>query len=143
MLCLAAVAAIRVPESPPQQRARGRDLIAWPLVIATAATIALIVIDRLSSTSRTFVIVLILFGGVVVRLILVIRDHNRLAGDLASALREPERLADLDSLTGVHNRRFFRRTLTLEVRRAVRREPVLIDQRPRGYGHRFDRHRER
>ncbi|MEV4622984.1 diguanylate cyclase [Asanoa sp. NPDC049573] len=144
---LAAVAAIRKPAPVERERARSRDLTAAPLVIAGLAATGLILADRLDEgplTASTLAILLALFVGLLVRQLLIIRDRTRLATQLRAALREQERLAITDGLTGVYNRRFFQEMLRIEAERGERAQTplslVLIDldefkKVNDGYGH--------
>ncbi|MEV0718388.1 diguanylate cyclase [Asanoa sp. NPDC050611] len=144
---LGAVAAIRRPEPEARERARSRDLTAVPLVIAALAAVGLLVADRLDQgpiTGGTLAILLALFAGLLSRQLLIIRDRTRLATQLRAALREQERLAITDGLTGVYNRRFFQEMLRIEAERADRAETPLslvlldLDEFKKvndGYGH--------
>jgi len=123
LFSLGAVVAIRCPVGELPDRRRNRDLTAWPLVVAATAATGLILADRLPDgglTTKTLVILLLLFAGLLARQLLVIRDGTRMAAKLEVALREQERLAVTDSLTGVYNRRFFQETLDDEAARAGR-----------------------
>jgi diguanylate cyclase (GGDEF)-like protein len=61
-------------------------------------------------------------AGLVVRFVLSVADTRQAAVRLDGALREQQRLAVTDGLTGLYNRRFFEEVLRLEVDRAVRGE---------------------
>ncbi|WP_203718513.1 bifunctional diguanylate cyclase/phosphohydrolase [Asanoa siamensis] len=147
LLGLGAVAAIRRPEPETRQRDRVRDLTAVPLVIAAMSAAGLILADRLDGgpiTGGTLAILLALFAGVLARQLLIIRDRTRLATQLRAALREQERLAITDGLTGVYNRRFFQEMLRIEAERADRADSPLsvilldLDEFKKvndGYGH--------
>ncbi|MDG4821824.1 diguanylate cyclase [Asanoa sp. WMMD1127] len=147
LFSLAAVAAIRRPEPETRKRDRARDLTAVPLVVAAVAVAGLILADRLDGgpiTGGTLAVLLALFAGLLARQLLTIRDRTRLAGQLRTALREQERLAITDGLTGVYNRRFFQEMLRIEAERAERAGTplslILIDldefkKVNDGYGH--------
>jgi len=144
---LGAVAAIRRPEPAARERPRARDLTAVPLVIAGLAATGLILADRLDHgplNGGTLAILLALFAGLLARQLLIIRDRTQLATQLRAALREQERLAITDGLTGVYNRRFFQEMLRIEAERGERAETplslILIDldefkKVNDGYGH--------
>ncbi|GAA1886027.1 hypothetical protein GCM10009687_63190 [Asanoa iriomotensis] len=144
---LAAVAAIRRPEPEARERTRSRDLTAVPLTIAALAAIGLLVADRVDQgpiTGGMLVILLALFAGLLSRQLLIIRDRTRLATQLRASLREQERLAITDGLTGVYNRRFFQEMLRIEAERADRTDTPLsvvlldLDEFKKvndGYGH--------
>jgi two-component system cell cycle response regulator len=128
LFALAAIAAIRRPDPEARERPRSRDLTAVPLVIAAFAAAGMIVADRLDQgpiTGGVLAILLTLFAGLLVRQLLIIRDRTRLATQLRAALREQERLAVTDGLTGVYNRRFFQEMLRIEAERAGRAETPL------------------
>jgi len=128
LICLAAVAAIRNPDGAVRERSFERDVTAWPLVVASLAAAGLLLADQLPNgrlTANTTAFLLVIFAGVLVRQLLVIRDRTRLATQLEAALREQERLAVTDGLTGVYNRRFFQEMLRIEAERAERAQQPL------------------
>ncbi|MEV4535311.1 diguanylate cyclase [Asanoa sp. NPDC049518] len=147
LFSLGAIAAIRRPEPEVRERRRSRDLTAVPLVIAAVAAAVLILTDRLDEgpiTGGMLAILLALFAGLLARQLLIIRDRTRLATRLRAALREQERLAITDGLTGVYNRRFFQEMLRIEAERADRADTPLsvllldLDEFKKvndGYGH--------
>jgi two-component system cell cycle response regulator len=128
LLCLAAVAVIRRPGRQPRTRQLDRDVTALPMVAAAVAVTGLVVTDRLSDgrlSSATLIIIVLLFAGLLTRQLLMTRDRTHLAAELSAALREQERLAITDGLTGLYNRRFFQEVLRLEADRATRHDLVL------------------
>ncbi len=62
----------------------------------------------------------IVVAGLAARSVLSVADTQRVARQLDAALREQERLAVSDELTGLYNRRFVEEVLRLEVDRAGR-----------------------
>ncbi|MFC0531278.1 bifunctional diguanylate cyclase/phosphohydrolase [Phytohabitans kaempferiae] len=123
LLCLAAAVAARRPEGEPQVRQLDRDLAVLPAAVAVLSIVGIATADRLSDgrlTLSTLVISVLLVSGLLLRQVLVTRDRTRLAEALDTALREQERLAVTDGLTGLHNRRFFQEMLRLEAERAER-----------------------
>jgi two-component system cell cycle response regulator len=123
LLCLAAAVAARRPEREPQVRRLDRDLAVLPAAVAVLAITGIAVTDLLTDgrlTPSTLVIAVLLVSGLLVRQALVTRDRTRLAEALETALREQERLAVTDGLTGLYNRRFFQEMLRLDAERAER-----------------------
>lgn len=123
LLCLAAAMAARRPEPLPEVRRLDRDFAVLPGAVAVFSTAAVFVADRLTKGQlawSTLMVAMVLATGVLVRQALVTRDRTRLAEALTGALREQERLAITDGLTGLYNRRFFQEMLRLDAERAER-----------------------
>lgn len=114
LLVLAAARAAAGTELDAIRLAVGRDLTVVPLVVAGAAALLALVLTR-PPTDRFDGFVAVagaVVAGLMVRQYLVTRDRSRLADQLTAALREQERLAVTDSLTGLPNRRFFQNALS-------------------------------
>jgi two-component system, cell cycle response regulator len=130
LLCLAAAVAARRPEADPEPRRLDRDLAVLPAAVAGLSIVGIAVTDRITDgqlTRSTLIIAVLLVSGLLLRQVLVTRDRTRLAAALATALREQERLAVTDGLTGLYNRRFFQEMLRLDAERAERNHaPVSI-----------------
>ena len=130
LLCLAAAVAARRTEPEPEVRRLDRDLAVLPAAVAVLSIVGIAVADRITDgrlARSTLVIAVLLVSGLLLRQVLVTRDRTRLANALATALREQERLAVTDGLTGLYNRRFFQEMLRLDAERAERDgSPVSI-----------------
>ncbi|MDQ7909488.1 diguanylate cyclase [Phytohabitans sp. ZYX-F-186] len=123
LLCLAAAVAARRTEPEPEVRGLDRDLAVLPAAVAVLSIVGLAAADRFNDgrlTRSTLVIAVLLVSGLLLRQVLVTRDRTRLAAALTVALREQERLAVTDGLTGLYNRRFFQEMLRLDAERAER-----------------------
>lgn len=121
LLCLAASVAARRPEAEPEVRRLDRDLAVLPAAVAVISIAGIAVADQLTEghlAGSTLVIAALLASGLLLRQVLVTRDRTRLAEALTTALREQERLAVTDGLTGLYNRRFFQEMLRLDAERA-------------------------
>lgn len=122
VLCLAAVCALRHQEGDGQVAALGRDLTMAPVLIGVGGALALAAVDAVRD--GVGVAILVVAGGavtgLVARFLLSVADTRRVASRLDAALREQERLAVTDALTGLYNRRFFEEVLRLEVDRTLR-----------------------
>ncbi len=117
LLSLAALTAWRHDEGVAEVRARDRDR-GLPLVLAgVACTLALVLWNNAAALAGAYAVF-----AVLVRLQLTISDKAEIARRLEGALREQERLAVTDPLTGLHNRRFFDEILRHEVARAKRQQ---------------------
>ncbi|MEH1124058.1 bifunctional diguanylate cyclase/phosphohydrolase [Micromonospora sp. CPCC 206061] len=128
LLCVAALTAARIPEHEPRVRRLDRDAAVLPATVAVVTVVCLAAVDHLGDGSlglSTLVIAVLLFGGLLIRQALVTRDRTRLATALDAALREQERLAITDGLTGLYNRRFFEEMLQLEADRSARQGAAL------------------
>jgi two-component system, cell cycle response regulator len=127
LLCLAAVCALRHQESDGQVALLVRDLAMVPVLLGVLSALLIAAADGLRhgmswdllAVSAAVVI------GLVVRFVLSVADTRRAAARLNAALREQERLAVTDGLTGLHNRRFFEEVLRLETERALRGDARL------------------
>ncbi|BCB77668.1 hypothetical protein GCM10022251_63840 [Phytohabitans flavus] len=123
LLCLAAAVAARRTEPEPEVRSLDRDLAVLPAAVAVLSVVGIALADLHTGghlTNATLVVGLLLASGLLLRQVLVTRDRTRLAAALTSALREQERLAVTDPLTGLYNRRFFQEMLRLDAERAER-----------------------
>ncbi|MEU7905428.1 GGDEF domain-containing protein [Actinoplanes sp. NPDC049118] len=121
LLVLAALVAVR--HRGEAQVARIDRDVTFPAVLVAALAVAALVAVEQARHQRlgngTLVIAAVLFAGLLVRQVLTTRDRTRLARDLQAALREQERLAVTDPLTGLYNRRFFQEMLKLESERSA------------------------
>jgi len=121
LLALGGLIAARHHEPDAVRLAVGRDLTVVPLAVAgTAALVVMALEYAWNGRYGALVVGLLVVTGLMVRQYLVTRDRTALARQLAVALREQERLAVTDALTGLHNRRFFDDTMRREVARARR-----------------------
>jgi two-component system, cell cycle response regulator len=122
LLCLAAVCALRHQENDGQLTPLGRDLAMVPVLVGVFSALLFAAADGLRhGMSRDLLTVsAAVVIGLVVRFVLSVADTRRAAERLNAALREQERLAVTDGLTGLHNRRFFEEVLRLETERALR-----------------------
>lgn len=122
VLCLAALCALRHQEGDGQVAALGRDLTMAPVLIGVGGALALAGVDAVRD--GVGVAMLVVAGGavtgLVARFLLSVADTRLVASRLDAALREQERLAVTDALTGLYNRRFFEEVLRLEVDRTLR-----------------------
>ncbi|GFJ76268.1 bifunctional diguanylate cyclase/phosphohydrolase [Phytohabitans houttuyneae] len=130
LLCLAAAAAALRTEPEPEVRSLDRDVAVLPAAVAVLSIVGIAIADRLTEghlARSTLVIAVLLASGLLLRQVLVTRDRTRLAEALATALREQERLAVTDGLTGLYNRRFFQEMLRLDAERAEQNSaPISI-----------------
>src|SRR6185312_853988 len=122
LLCLAAVCALRYQEGDGQFVPLVRDLAMIPVLLAVAAALLVTLGDavRHGVSASLLMAVAVVVAGVVARFALAAADARRTAAQLAAALREEQRLAMTDGLTGLYNRRFFEEMLRLETERALR-----------------------
>ena len=105
---LAALVAVRRPEPPAEPRSFDRGMPLLPVVMATTATAALVVFDKVGTGAvgdLTLVVAGVLFLTVMLRQYLFATDRAALAEELREAVAEQRRLAVTDGLTGLHNRR--------------------------------------
>lgn len=104
------------PEAEPQLMDRDFSL---PLLVLPAAGVTVVILRELGQDSVGVLgVVIVMVAGPLLRQLLIIRDRTRLTEALAAALREQERLATTDGLTGVYNRRYFNEALRVEGERA-------------------------
>lgn len=122
LLCLAAFCAWRHDEGDGQVAPLGRDLAMAPVLVGvvTALLLAAVVSVRAGTPLAPLVVAGLVVTGLVVRFLLSVSDTRQVAQRLDVALREQERLAVTDGLTGLYNRRFFEEVLRLETERATR-----------------------
>jgi two-component system cell cycle response regulator len=122
VLCLAAFCAWRHDEGDGQVAPLGRDLAMVPVLVgvSTALLLAAVVSLRAGTPVAPLVAAGLVVTGLVVRFLLSVSDTRQVAMQLDVALREQERLAVTDGLTGLYNRRFFEEVLRLETERATR-----------------------
>lgn len=122
LIVLAALVAVR-HRSEARVARFDRDL-AFPAVLVSVLAVAVLVGAEQVRNGRAGGVTLgaaaFVCGGLLVRQLFTTRDRTRLAHDLQAALREQERLAVTDSLTGLYNRRFFQEMLKLESERCAR-----------------------
>jgi len=129
LLVLAAAVALRGNERHAEVELRARDLGLLPVLAATACLLAVLAVDltRGSVEPVTAVLGLLVIGGILLRLWLTGRDKEQVVRALDLALKEQERLAVTDGLTGLYNRRFFEEVLRIETDRALRSgQPVSV-----------------
>ncbi|GAB1691181.1 diguanylate cyclase [Krasilnikovia sp. M28-CT-15] len=129
LILLAAVVAKR-HQGEAQVARIDRD-ITFPAVLVAALAVAALVGVEQARTDRigsgTLAVAAVLFSGLLLRQMLTTRDRTRLARDLDAALREQERLAATDPLTGLYNRRFFQDVLKDESARCARSgQPIAV-----------------
>ena len=119
LLVLAAVAAVRPAEA--AQRSPSKDLTDRGLTVVLAGvalTLAVVVMDSLghSPSLADGVVALYVVGAIALRLHLTSRERERIGLQLEASLREQERIANTDELTGLHNRRYADRQLERRTR---------------------------
>ena len=122
LVCLAAFCAWRHDEGDGQVAPLGRDLAMVPVLVGvvTALLLAGVVSVRAGTPLAPLVVAGLVVTGLVVRFLLSVSDTRQVAQRLDVALREQERLAVTDGLTGLYNRRFFEEVLRLETERSTR-----------------------
>jgi two-component system cell cycle response regulator len=128
LFCLAALVTIRHREADARVEQLDRDLAFLPVLIGTAAACGLIAVDAARDGrigSGSLVVAGLMIAGLLLRQWMTTSDRTRLATRLQAALREQERLAVTDALTGLYNRRFFQEMLRLEADRASRQAGSL------------------
>src|SRR3954453_9138505 len=98
-----------------------------PVLLGVLATLLVAGADAVRHGMSPVVVTVVgvVVMGLVVRFVLSVADHRRTARRLDAALREQERLAVTDGLTGLYNRRFFEEVLRIEVDRALRNDDHL------------------
>jgi two-component system, cell cycle response regulator len=104
----AGVVAARRPEPPAERRSFDRGLTLLPILVSTAATVALVIFDKTRTGTVgnvTLGIAGFLVLAVLVRQYLFTADRAQLALQLRQAVVEQQRLAVTDGLTGLYNRR--------------------------------------
>jgi diguanylate cyclase (GGDEF)-like protein len=105
-----------------------RQLSAYPLVVAAAASKDAILKEWYAAAFQSIVIVALvilgvgLFGWVFIH---QVRDGERIEADLRKAQEALELIATHDSLTGLANRRLFERALDIEFGRGARQSSPL------------------
>ncbi|MFI1990528.1 GGDEF domain-containing protein [Actinoplanes sp. NPDC020271] len=107
---VAALIAVRVPEPPAEPLTFDRGLALTPVLFSSAVVFTLLVTEKVRTgvvDDTTLTVSGMLFVGVLFRQHLFTRDRAALAEQLRQALLEQQRLAVTDSLTGLHNRRYF------------------------------------
>ena len=106
----AAFIAWRRPEKPAEKRTFDRGLTLLPILVSTAATFTLVIFQKVRTgtvDTPTLVAGGVLFLAVLLRQYLFTTDRAALAEQLRHAVREQQRLADTDGLTGLYNRRYL------------------------------------
>jgi diguanylate cyclase (GGDEF)-like protein len=116
LLCLAAVCALRHRESDGQVAPLGTDPAVVPALLGVVTALLVAGSDALRHGAA--VPWLVVAAAVVVALVARFVE-------LQAALREQQRLAVTDGLTGLYNRRFFAEVLRLESERALRGDVPL------------------
>lgn len=119
LLALAAIAAVRPVEAArpiPSKDSRERGLAI--VLVGVAVTLAVVVIDSLGDalSLSDAVVALYMVGAIAMRLHLTAREREQIGRRLEASLREQERIANTDELTGLHNRRYADRHLERRVR---------------------------
>ncbi|HZG98605.1 MAG TPA: diguanylate cyclase [Nocardioidaceae bacterium] len=127
LMSLALLVALRHDEGAPSERERGRDFALVPVVASVAVVMVLLLWDVHDGVvaPNSVVSALIVLVIVVMRFAVSLLDLHRTTTRLDDALREQERLAVTDGLTGLYNRRFITELLTIEVDRALRGQRPL------------------
>ncbi len=122
VLCLAALCAVRHEEGDAQVMPLSRDLALVPALLAVLVAVVLAGGEALRAGAAVLPLVVagVAVLGLAIRSVLSVGDTRAAALRLDGALREQERLAVTDGLTGLYNRRFFEEVLRLEVDRAHR-----------------------
>ncbi len=122
LLCVAAVYAAQHAESDGEVVDATRDLTMVPVLGGVGCAVALVALRGVQDGAAPWVLAVvgITVGGLVARFVLAVADARRVAARLDDALREQERLAVTDGLTGLYNRRFVEEMLRLEVDRTRR-----------------------
>jgi len=129
LLVLAAAVALRGNERHAEVELRARDLGLLPALASTACLLVLLAVDLTRGTVEpmTAALGLLVISGILLRLWLTARDKEQVVRALDLALKEQERLAVTDGLTGLYNRRFFEEVLRIETDRALRSgQPVSV-----------------
>ncbi|BFU45353.1 GGDEF domain-containing protein [Krasilnikovia sp. MM14-A1004] len=129
LILLAALVAVR-HQGEAQVTRIDRDVTFPAVLVAAFAVATLIGVEQAHHQrigSGTLAVAAVLFMGLLVRQMLSTRDRTRLARELHAALREQERLAVTDPLTGLYNRRFFQEMLADESERCTRSgQPIAM-----------------
>lgn len=122
IMCVFLLLALRHEETDQQQPSRGRDLTLVPVVGSVVLLLALLLHDLRDGTTEVSGVLVALVSLVVllVRFSVSLADLRRTTARLDDALREQERLAITDGLTGLYNRRFITELMTIETDRARR-----------------------
>lgn len=109
LLCLAAVRVLSRDEPPPRAWASSADYTLTPTLVATLATVAVLLRDLQHGRVRwsALALVCVVLLGLTLRLWLTLRDRAVVTDQLDEALRTSQRLAVTDPLTGLYNRRFL------------------------------------
>jgi two-component system cell cycle response regulator len=114
---VAAVVAIRFREPAARRRTFDRGFTVLPVLTATLASFTLVIVERVTGGTTsvlTLIIVGALFLATLTRQYLFAADRASLATELRHAVREQQRLAVTDGLTGLHNRRFLTERMAAE-----------------------------
>jgi two-component system, cell cycle response regulator len=127
LLCLAAVCALRHRESDGQVAPLGPDVAVVPVLLGVVTALLVAGADALrhGASVTLLAIAAAVVIALVARFVLSVADSRRVAGNLDVALREQQKLAVTDGLTGLFNRRFFEEVLRLEAERALRGDVPL------------------
>jgi diguanylate cyclase (GGDEF)-like protein len=127
LLGLGALVALRHSEEERAPRVTGEHDIGLALLLLAVVAVVAVAGDELHAgrQGEAIGLTLAVVAALVVRLLLAGHFKGQLAKNLQRALREQERLAISDPLTGLHNRRFFDDALELELARSRRRESSM------------------
>ena len=122
IMCVSLLLALRHGDAEQHQPSRGRDLTLVPVVTSVVLLLALLLNDlRDGKTEASGVLVaLVALVVLLVRFGVSLADLRRTTARLDDPLREQERLAITDGLTGLYNRRFITELMTIETDRARR-----------------------
>jgi two-component system cell cycle response regulator len=122
-LCLAALVAIRHDEPQPAHAGRPADRALLLVVPALAALVAALAstVDGGSLPVSSAAVGAVAAGLLLARVVAQTREHRLVAERLATLLREQERAASSDDLTGLSNRRVFEEAIRAELHRCRRR----------------------
>jgi diguanylate cyclase (GGDEF)-like protein len=128
LLASAAVAALRgdgPQRSPDEQAHRDRGLTV--VLLGVAATLIVSVIHTIGETIAldSGAVAVYVVGAIALRLRLTSAERERISIELEASLREQERIANTDELTGLHNRRFADRHL--EARTRARQDDLPLE----------------
>jgi diguanylate cyclase (GGDEF)-like protein len=119
LLVLAGIAALQPAEAAPPIPAKDlRDRGSTVVLVGVAVTLVAVVVDSLggSLSLAVAVVAVYLVGAIALRLHLTSREREHIGLQLEASLREQERIANTDELTGLHNRRYADRQLEKRTR---------------------------
>lgn len=134
MLTLAGLAAVRHPDVEPPTQRLDHDRAFGAVLVSGLVVAHLVALDQLRDGHVDTVWLMVtglVLAGLLARQVLTTRERTQLAHRLEIALREQQRTAVTDGLTGLYNRPFFQALLGVEARRALhgngRAGLILVD----------------